>query len=365
LQPRKILKKGWSSSKNDQGGISTKKKVIVSTSIVAMLVLGGTGAYAFNSHVQEQKRQQSVEQTLSSLYRNVDELTEGKIQSVKAKIAKVKNEEKKREFSEDLRDLSTMFKISTLVNSLMDDKQVIKDGVTLKQINDAKSKLENIKTIDKSFYEKQKGLLDIVIAQYEDIQKAQKAVSALEKQPKESRYKASKALVEKIKNEKTKQELSKKLAAVYKTIEEEKAKAKALAEAKKREQTKLAQATQKSSTNSTSGKVGSSSYSDSSTSSSKSTSKSSSSSSAKSSVKSSSSKSSSSTKSKSTASSTKKQGSSSESSKSKSQSKDPYAGGKDWDKIGEYFENTEWEKVDSGYIEGENGNTWEHYEPKK
>jgi hypothetical protein len=170
--------------------------VIVSTSIVAMLVLSGTGAYAFNSHVQEQKRQQSVEQTLSSLYRNVDGLTEGKIQSVKAKIAKVKNEEKKREFSEDLRDLSAMFKISTLVNSLMDDKQVIKDGVTLKQINDAKSKLENIKTIDKSFYEKQKGLLDIVIAQYEDIQKAQKAVSALEKQPKESGYKASKALVE-------------------------------------------------------------------------------------------------------------------------------------------------------------------------
>lgn len=333
-----------------------------------MLVLGGTGAYAFNSHVQEQKRQQSVEQTLSSLYRNVDGLTEGKIQSVKAKIAKVKNEEKKREFSEDLRDLSTMFKISTLVNSLMDDKQVIKDGVTLKQINDAKSKLENIKTIDKSFYEKQKGLLDIVIAQYEDIQKAQKAVSALEKQPKESRYKASKALVEKIKNEKTKQELSKKLAAVYKTIEEEKAKAKALAEAKKREQTKLAQATQKSSTNSTSGKVGSSSYSDSSTSSSKSSSKSSSSksssSSAKSSVKSSSSKSSSSTKSKSTASSTKKQGSSSESSKSKSQSKDPYAGGSDWDKFGKFVESSEWEKVDSGYMDGEHGHTWESWKSK-
>lgn len=342
-----------------------------------MLVLSGTGAYAFNSHVQEQKRQQSVEQTLSSLYRNVDGLTEGKIQSVKAKIAKVKNEEKKREFSEDLRDLSTMFKISTLVNSLMDDKQVIKDGVTLKQINDAKSKLENIKTIDKSFYEKQKGLLDIVIAQYEDIQKAQKAVSALEKQPKESRYKASKALVEKIKNEKTKQELSKKLAAVYKTIEEEKAKAKALAEAKKREQTKLAQATQKSSTNSTSGKVGSSSYSDSSTSSSKSSSKSSSSksssksssSSAKSSVKSSSSKSSSSTKSKSTASSTKQQGSSSSksSSKSKPQSKDPYAGGKDWDKIGKSFEDKkDWELKDSGEVGDPSapgdGNTWKYYE---
>ncbi|MED0651417.1 hypothetical protein P4S94_13145 [Aeribacillus composti] len=344
--------------------------MIVSTSIVAMMVLSGTGAYAFNSHVQEQKRQQSVEQTLSSLYRNVDGLTEGKIQSVKAKIAKVKNEEKKREFSEDLRDLSAMFKISTLVNSLMDDKQVIKDGVTLKQINDAKSKLENIKTIDKSFYEKQKGLLDIVIAQYEDIQKAQKAVSALEKQPKESRYKASKALVEKIKNEKTKQELSKKLAAVYKTIEEEKAKAKALAEAKKREQTKLAQATQKSSTNSTSGKVGSSSYSDSSTSSSKSTSKSSSSksssSSAKSSVKSSSSKSSSSTNSKSTASSTKQQGSSSSksSSKSKPQSKDPYAGGSDWDKFGKFVESSEWEKVDSGYMDGEHGHTWESWKTK-
>lgn len=337
-----------------------KKKVIVSTSVVAMLVLGGTGAYAYNSHVQEQKRQQSVEQTLSSFHQNVDDLTKENIQSVKAKIAKVKNEEKKREFSEDLRDLSAMFKISTLVNSLMDDKQAIKDGVTWEKIDDVKSKLENIKTIDKSFYEKQKGLLDIVIAQYEDIQKAQKAVSALEKQPKESGYTASKALVEKIKNEKIKQELSKKLAAVYKTIEEEKAKAKALAEAKKREQTKLAQATQKSSTNSTSGKVGSSSYSDSSTSSSKS-----SSSSAKSSVKSNSSKSSSSTKSKSTASSTKKQGSSSASSKSNTQPKDPYAGDRDWDEFGKFVENTEWEKVDSGYIEGKNGNTWEHYEPKK
>lgn len=350
-----------------------KKKVIVSTSIVAMLVLGGTGAYAFNSHVQEQKRQQSVEQTLSSFHQNVDDLTEEKIQSVKAKINKLKDGEKKQELSQDLRDLEAMYKVNVFVTSLLDSKQVIKDGVTLKHINDAKSKLENIKTIDKSFYEKQKGLLDIVIAQYEDIQKAQKAVSALEKQPKESGYKASKALVEKIKNEKIKQELSKKLAAVYKTIEEEKAKAKALAEAKKREQTKLAQATQKSSTNSTSGKVGSSSYSDSSTSSSKSSSKSSSSksssSSAKSSVKSSSSKSSSSTKSKSTASSTKQQGSSSSksSSKSKPQSKDPYAGGKDWDKIGKSFEDKKgWELKDSGEVGDPSapgdGNTWKYYE---
>lgn len=338
-----------------------KKKVIVSTSIVAMLVLGGTGAYAFNSHVQEQKRQQSVEQTLSSFHQNVDDLTEGKIQSVKAKINKLKDEEKKQELSQDLRDLEAMYKVNVFVTSLLDSKQVIKDGVTLKQINDAKSKLENIKTIDKSFYEKQKGLLDIVIAQYEDIQKAKDSIDVLEKEPKEANYNSTKTLVEKIKNEKTKQELSKKLAAVYKTIEEEKAKAKALAEAKKREQAKLVQATQKSSTNSTSGKVGSSSYSDSSTSSSKSTSKSSSSSSAKSSVKSSSSKSSSSTKSKSTASSTKKQGSSSASSKSNTQSKDPYAGGTDWDAVGEYLENKDWTKTGEGEI-SKDGNTWESWE---
>lgn len=337
-----------------------KKKLLIG--MIAFFIIAGTAtvAYAYNQKViaKEQETIEKAENAIDALY--VDDTRiklasnlDGKLKNAKKAIELVQDNDVKQELLSEVETVEHFRSVQVKVDS------IIKEGVVLSDIDS--SKLEKVKQLlvtikgkNDSIYTSLESKVSTAEAQLNTINKATKKVETAEVALSDKTYQNASSLVKKIKNKSMKDELKTRLDVVNKKIvaikEEEKRSIEAeLAEKnRKSELAKSQEAKAQQSSNNTTASKNNSNQSQEKKNSSSTNSKSSS----KSSQKTSKSKD---TTKKSTKSSNK--GSSTGNSSSQEGLEN-----RDWDKIGDYAENKEWEHKDSGYISGEGGNTWDSYE---
>ncbi|MGM0941309.1 MAG: hypothetical protein ACQEWU_10155 [Bacillota bacterium] len=337
-----------------------KKKLLIG--MIAFFIIAGTAtvAYAYNQKViaKEQETIEKAENAIDALY--VDDTRiklasnlDGKLKNAKKAIELVQDNDVKQELLSEVETVEHFRSVQVKVDS------IIKEGVVLSDIDSsklekAKQLLVTIKGKNDSIYTSLESKVSTAEAQLNTINKATKKVETAEVALSDKTYQNASSLVKKIKNKSMKDELKTRLDVVNKKIvaikeEEKRSKEAELAEKnRKSELTKSQEAKAQQSSNNTTASKNNSNQSQEKKNSSSTNNKSSS----KSSQKTSKSKD---TTKKSTKSSNK--GSSTGNSSSQEGLEN-----RDWDKIGDYAENKEWEHKDSGYISGEGGNTWDSYE---
>ncbi|WP_121606008.1 hypothetical protein [Virgibacillus sp. Bac332] len=341
-----------------------KKKLLIG--MIAFFIIAGTAtvAYAYNQKViaKEQETIEKAENAIDALYLDDTRIKlasnlDGKLKNAKKAIELVQDNDVKQELLSEVETVEHFRSVQVKVDS------IIKEGVVLSDIDS--SKLEKVKQLlvtikgkNDSIYTSLESKVSTAEAQLNTINKATKKVETAEVALSNKTYQNASSLVKKIKNKSMKDELKTRLDVVNKkivAIKEEEKRSKEAEMAEKNRKSELAKSQeakdQQSSNNTTASKNASKNNSNQSQEK-KNSSSTNNKSSSKSSQKTSKSKD---TTKKSTKSSNK--GSSTGNSSSQEGLEN-----RDWDKIGDYAENKEWEHKDSGYISGEGGNTWDSYE---
>ncbi|WP_088816430.1 hypothetical protein [Listeria goaensis] len=350
----------------------TKKKWIIGIGICALLISGGVGLTQYQTHAKAEEKQQAVQKAEAQLAQQVEaykkegasfylndkkellakDVTVKDVQALKSKLQKLEGKEmtvttaeKLNTATVDTADAEKMIALRDQVKKLLDPKGVLTENANVADVKKQANELKDVKPV---FYAEQNKWIQQAKQQHDQLEKAQNAVDALftdatRKTIKESitRSQFQTALSEKnkVKQSKAKQALIADLNRVENylvTNEKQNEQANQSNQAKQKAtetQESQASSSQNSTSSSKSYKQGSSSTSESSRSGSKSNS--------------------SSPTQKSTSGNT--SGSSGHSSNSasngssSSQSSDELTPGDSWD--------VEWS--DGGYIDGEDGNTWE------
>jgi len=331
-----------------------KNKVIVGF-LSAALVTGG-GFYTYSNHVEavESKRVETQQtETITDIQKRVDKLFSNSKKEFLSKginfdqIQVIKKDLENQEgkgFTTDnavklntaimeLSDAENMLQLQTLVLSLLDQKGVLVENAA---ISKASEKASNLKGIKPAFADQQFKVINLAKQQDVQLKDATKKVQSLfiNLQQKKVRpglnqkeLDTTKKIVLQIKQEKTKKNLTDLLNVVDQELK------------KREEAVKLEKAVQNKQTESSLKQPSINESKSSTVPSSTSPNKS---------------------KNQNTTNKKSPQKSNGDSTVKKNT---PKSSSKDsWDTVGEQLENKDWEHVGSGYVDGENGNTWDEYE---
>ena len=340
------------------------KKLVAGFLSVALITVTGTGVYSYNQKVEAAQNLEYAEIAVDSLYNSdrsmLAEDIEKKIRKAELAVNQVEEGEVKEELLKEISEVKELADVQQEIYSILENG-VLAEAISTKNIEELNQRLNKIKGYNDSVYIHLSGYLMEAESQLKSIDAAKEKVDEAEKTLDQEVYNTALTMVNKVKSEPQKDELSKRLSEVNKKIIEsmkhektEEDNVDTIAQVSSiHSETKVSQKTNNTSTTS---RTTTSSSTKSTTSSSTSTSKSNSGSTAKSTTKSTSgsSQTNSGTKNSVSESKPKTSGNSTKTSEEK-----------DWDKIGEQLENHDWSHTGSGEI-GEpgsgTGNTWDSWE---
>uniref|UniRef100_UPI003F4978AD hypothetical protein n=1 Tax=Niallia taxi TaxID=2499688 RepID=UPI003F4978AD len=222
-----------------------KKKVLISAIAISLLAVG-TGVYAYNEKVEaaqlEQQRIQTVdkaENAVSALYTSDKTALatdlKNKLKAAKTAVKKVEDTKAKSLLTEKISNAEEISTIQSEVSNILKNG-VVDEKASEKQIESISKRVSQVKDWNKSIYNSLSKQLKEAGKQIAAINEAAEKVKVAEKSLKEKDYEAASDLIAKVKNEEKKEELTKQLKAVNKTMV---AKAE---EAKRKEAEAIAQA---------------------------------------------------------------------------------------------------------------------------
>lgn len=204
-----------------------KKKVLISAIAISLLAVG-TGAYAYNEKVEaaqlEQQRIQTVdkaENAVAALYTSDKTALatdlENKLKAAKAAVKKVEDTKVKSLLTEKISNAEEISTIQSEVSNILKNG-VVDEKASEKQVESISKKLGQVKDWNESIYNSLSKQLKEAGKQIAAINEASEKVKAAEKSLKEKDYDAASDLIAKVKNEEKKEELTKQLKAVNKTM---------------------------------------------------------------------------------------------------------------------------------------------------
>lgn len=318
------------------------KAKLISGFVAVSLVVGGTGFYAINQHLQrleQEKIQQNLdiaEEKVKALY-NVDRTKlameiSSKIEKANKAVSLVELEAEHNRLFKEIEDVRKLANMQEMPNELLVDG-IIHDSITIQSIEDVRTQLLDIKTVNHAIFSYLLVFVDEASAQLVIFLEAEESVENAESSLEVDLYDAAINHVDQVKHKARKENLIERLELVKIELvaieQQRKEQQEALAaQVEQEKQTKVNIQTQRESTVSNSD------------SNSRPSSKSTNSSSSKPNNDSS---------------TTTKQENNSRS------SNETNSGNTNWNEIGKHLENKEWEHKDSGEID-EDGNTWDYYD---
>lgn len=260
------------------------KKPLIAVSIAAVLIgFGGYAAYA-NGKEKEQIQQEQIQKqvdTIQDLQSNVDKLykdnkkeflseniTKENMDLVQEKLKKQEkidftpeNKKKFQQINKDVEHAKSMFGLQSSVKSLLDDKGALNEDA---KIDVAEKQAEELKKVKVLFVDVQQKIIDEAKRQQKEIEDATTAIHNLFTTPEKTEvkgdvtreiYNEAAKLIENIKQEKKKQELSASLSQIDQVLKDrEEAASKKKQEEEKQKATEIEkEQVQKQTTNSQEG----------------------------------------------------------------------------------------------------------------
>ncbi|MEI5906822.1 hypothetical protein WAK64_07085 [Bacillus spongiae] len=223
-----------------------EKKIIIGI-LSATLVTGGLGGIAYNKYVQaveveklELQQKEHLEKAKSSVLGLYSEdknalsesITSELILEAEKLVIKVEKKSDREQLQQEIENVQTMFDTQNSIFSLLKDNKLV-DNITKEQLNEVSIQIEEVKSINETFYQTLKKYFDLANTQYTDLIATTEKIKELEQSPDRTTYKEVEKLVSKVLNESQKSELIERVAKVDSILTEQEEEAKRIAQAAK------------------------------------------------------------------------------------------------------------------------------------